>query len=547
MKCKRHGRQSNLNCDNILPSGLKCPYPICDQCWDYNESHEYLLPTQTHIYCYDCINNAKFMHHCETTTQNFAKSGKRLPDQIAIKDNNSKTKGDENNISLSVVNSDEVIDLSQIMSSQSSDESDYHSSNYDSNHRYNNSNSIDDVRIELSYDNHTDNLNEKVADSNEETVSCNVSKSLLDNSLSNIKKINLTLAHSEHGVDKSSDDESSDDNSFCTQYNTDRSKGVICERDDIDKITMCGNQDDKTDCFIDFSKDDVSQGSHHSPYNKVDTLVNSNNDLNNFDLSCQIRSPIYVPDWYNGEWTSNNDFSGISTISKKKNWITNDLKNEIESHYPSTDEIRINKVTRVCTRDIDAFKRKCLKLFPVGRIFMSNMQLDQAAKYFLQGWNCKKVHNSKNILCFYGIKGRKKTYVSKCAPDKRRKVESSMKTQYQCPFRIGYSIVAFNRKAKRPTCMYQVKVTICNPNHNCELSAAFYKIAAATSAGRPKLKLSGMNSLLHILKLTPSTSAEILRPLLKYFVHHDTPLDCYFIRNFRHRVAYYHAQNPDFQ
>ena len=114
MKCKPHGRQSNLNCDNILPSGLKCPYPICDECWDYNESHEYLLPTQTHIYCYDCINNAKFMHHCEMTPKNFAKSGKKLPDQIAINDKNSKTKGDENNISLSVVNSEEVIDLSQI-------------------------------------------------------------------------------------------------------------------------------------------------------------------------------------------------------------------------------------------------------------------------------------------------------------------------------------------------------------------------------------------------------------------------------------------------
>ena len=112
---------------------------------------------------------------------------------------------------------------------------------------------------------------------------------------------------------------------------------------------------------------------HHNPYNQIDTLVNSNKELNDLDYSFQIRSPIHVPDWYNAEWSSNNDFSGISTISKKKNWITNDLKNEIESHYPSTDEIRINKVTRVCTRDIDAFKRKCLKLFPVGRIFMSNM------------------------------------------------------------------------------------------------------------------------------------------------------------------------------
>ena len=106
----------------------------------------------------------------------------------------------------------------------------------------------------------------------------------------------------------------------------------------------------------------------------------------------------------------------------KNNWITEDLNCEIESYYRSTDEIRINKVTRICTRDIDALKRKCLKLYPTGRIFTSNMQLDQATNHFLEGWNYKKVHNFKSILWFY-IQGRK------CAQDKRQKVDSSIKVQ----------------------------------------------------------------------------------------------------------------------
>ena len=77
----------------------------------------------------------------------------------------------------------------------------------------------------------------------------------------------MTLAHSEDGFDKSSDDESSDDHYFCTQYNTDMSKGGICHGEDTDGTTMCGNQNDKPDCFIDFSKDGVSQDMHHNPYN----------------------------------------------------------------------------------------------------------------------------------------------------------------------------------------------------------------------------------------------------------------------------------------
>ena len=184
MDCKPHGRQSNLKCDNILPFGLKYPYPIFDQCWDSNESHEDLLPTQTHIYCYHCINNTKYMHQCETTPKNFTKSAKRLHESIATAyDKNSKTKGDENNISLPVVNFEKIIDLSQIMSSQSSDESDYHLSTYESDNRYTKHNSIDGVRIYLSHGNHKDNLQEKVAGLNEDTVSGNVSKSLLDNAL----------------------------------------------------------------------------------------------------------------------------------------------------------------------------------------------------------------------------------------------------------------------------------------------------------------------------------------------------------------------------
>ncbi len=63
-------------------------------------------------------------------------------------------------------------------------------------------------------------------------------------------------------------------------------------------------------------------------------------------------------------------------------------------------------------------------MFPKGRIFMSETQLDQCAKYFLDGWNVKKIHNSKKIKWFYGT-AHKSTYVSKCPPGKRRRIEMS--------------------------------------------------------------------------------------------------------------------------
>ena len=62
LACKPHDNKSELTCKNILPSGLPCPYSVCDSCWDFNEGNEDILPTRTSIFCFDCINNLKMWH-----------------------------------------------------------------------------------------------------------------------------------------------------------------------------------------------------------------------------------------------------------------------------------------------------------------------------------------------------------------------------------------------------------------------------------------------------------------------------------------------------
>ena len=59
LPCKPHGNQSLLVYDNVLPSGLSCPYSVCDECRNYNEGNEHILPTRTSIFCFDCINIVK--------------------------------------------------------------------------------------------------------------------------------------------------------------------------------------------------------------------------------------------------------------------------------------------------------------------------------------------------------------------------------------------------------------------------------------------------------------------------------------------------------
>ena len=86
-----------------------------------------------------------------------------------------------------------------------------------------------------------------------------------------------------------------------------------------------------------------------------------------------------------------------------------------------------------------------------------------------------------------------------------------------------------------------MKITNVNASHTCELSTQLFRNAISSTRGRVKISLIGMNSLLQILKVSPSAPALVLRPLLEQFVDNKTVVDCNFIRNFRTRVALYHS------
>ena len=138
------------------------------------------------------------------------------------------------------------------------------------------------------------------------------------------------------------------------------------------------------------------------------------------------------------------------------------MSEEIRSYYPTKDEIHINDALGDCTRYLETFSRKCALMFPEGRTFMSYVQFTQAAKHFLEGWNCKKVSSSFKVTCFYAENRKSNKYVSKCNPCKRRKTNLSLKSQYKCPFVMRYSYLKTDIKRKQPACFKKVKVTKCN-------------------------------------------------------------------------------------
>ena len=104
----------------------------------------------------------------------------------------------------------------------------------------------------------------------------------------------------------------------------------------------------------------------------------------------------------------------------------------------------------------------------------------------------------------------------------------------------------YDRNKKLPSCFYKVKIIWCNYNHTCQLISIFYKAAKHLSGGAMNLDIATMHSLCMLLKSNPATNDCALRPLLTEYVHHDAAIDATYIRQFRQRVAYFYATNPNY-
>ncbi len=167
---------------------------------------------------------------------------------------------------------------------------------------------------------------------------------------------------------------------------------------------------------------------------------------------------------------------------------------------------------------LPCFQHKIAQLFPVGRIFASFKQIDQAADMFLGAWAIKKTSHSKSIQCAYSATHDKK---DRKHPDasKRRKLEPTLKLVYKCPFIIRYSFVAYckNRALKKPDIFYHVKITHTNYDHACQMTTIFHRQALQKS-GCLQPDLNGLNDIMSLLREKQMLQSGVLRPLLAKYL-----------------------------
>ena len=94
-------------------------------------------------------------------------------------------------------------------------------------------------------------------------------------------------------------------------------------------------------------------------------------------------------------------WSMLSNIQKKyatKQWLTDNIVNEIDEYLPTANDIDDKNNNQRCNA---RFSVNFSKLFPVGRLFLNKIQLKQSLQKFCEAWAVKITTDGQTFWCFY--------------------------------------------------------------------------------------------------------------------------------------------------
>ena len=162
-------------------------------------------------------------------------------------------------------------------------------------------------------------------------------------------------------------------------------------------------------------------------------------------MSSERDEPVlYIPDFVE-EYFDVTKYPPLETkkVPAAKQWVADGLMSEVADCFPSSASINHYNYNE---RDCNLFAEKGALLFPVGRIFASSNQLDQAAEFFCNAWAVEKTHPGKYIGCHYG-KSIHSHHSRLHDISKRQKIEYCPKSSIECPFQINYHYVGYHRNS----------------------------------------------------------------------------------------------------
>ena len=174
--------------------------------------------------------------------------------------------------------------------------------------------------------------------------------------------------------------------------------------------------------------------------------------VNSKDNDCSIvqnefkvsMDPIY-PEFYTKCMINTKDISNSELERRflEADWLTNDYFDELVMNVPTKDEMQPDNVHHSTIKCKSSFEEKCLRLFPIGRRFVTYRQLEQCIETFLRSWSIMKHRDGNSYKCFYSEGGKKKIhnmFTTDSDPNKQ-----SVKSLIKCPFVVRFSILGIKK------------------------------------------------------------------------------------------------------
>ena len=259
---------------------------------------------------------------------------------------------------------------------------------------------------------------------------------------------------------------------------------------------------------------------------------------------------VYVPQFLSNIIAQNLEPTKLRSTLSDQNWLCSDLIKELHSHYPQASSIK--NATR--ERDKDSFSNSCNKLFPVGRIFASDIQLKQYLTNFASAWSFVISRHGKAMVCHYSPpRKRNQTANSEIIHPSVTDHQQSLKKRksdretISCPFSIRFNYVGVPRANRGILILYQVKITSVNSTHTCTLEPMVQRRAVQASGKLSSIDLNSMKGVIDLLRNKPHTAASTLRPMLENVLPRHCGLTSMFISNFRRRVMNYLIKTDNYE
>jgi hypothetical protein len=197
-----------------------------------------------------------------------------------------------------------------------------------------------------------------------------------------------------------------------------------------------------------YSINDASNASTTSKSLSLDESISSDESTSTENVNTNITHQVYYPEFYMRCMTARSNLKELGHAMLKYNWITDELREEIETHYPQPEHFIMDRFKSSCKRDISAFSHHCSKMFPKGRLFASSKQFEQAASHFCTGWRARLSGGGKRVTCHFKKDDRSNVSDQPDLTKKRRYTSPTMKQMINCPFVMRFSLLKIKLKKR---------------------------------------------------------------------------------------------------